>query len=362
MAPTRKPGRGCPGLAVLALFLLAPFVGEFLLGNLTVPQLGLGVLLAPLYGCGALLVREVGRRTGGWPTMVLLAAAYALIEEGPVDQLLWNDSYAGQDLVHGPSFVPGPGTSVELVQAVLALHTVWSVCVPIALVEACVPARRTTPWLGRRGLAVTSVVYVLGASLVFWGNYTEEHFIAPPAQLAVCVVAIVALVVVALRIPRDHPKAPNADTIAAAAALGPAPAPWRVGALALAGTSLYWGPSVLLTADWFEWIGVALWFLVAVGGALAVARWSRRPGWGARHVCALAGGALLTYVWAAFPVRPEDGGSLTADLVSNAVCAALALAVLARAVRTARAEQPEGGIHPPGPSRSAQLGARSYGG
>lgn len=37
--------------------------------------------------------------------MVLLAAAYALIEEGPVDQLLWNDSYAGADLLHSPRYI-----------------------------------------------------------------------------------------------------------------------------------------------------------------------------------------------------------------------------------------------------------------
>ncbi|MFD9903247.1 DUF998 domain-containing protein [Streptomyces sp. NPDC059063] len=351
MAPTRQGGRGRP---VLALFLLAPFVGEFLLGNLTVPELGLGVLLAPLYGCGALLVREAGRRTGGgWPVIVLLAAAYALMEEGPVDQLLWNDSYAGQDLLHGPSYVPALGTSVELVQAVLALHTVWSICVPIALVEACVPQRRTTPWLGRTGLAVTGVVYVLGAALVFWGNYAEEHFLAPPAQLALCGAVIAALVVLALRLPsRRRP----------AAVPGVAPAPWRVGAAALVGTSLYWGPSVLVTADWFEWPGVGVWCAVAVAGAVVVPRWSRQEGWRPRHVCALAGGALLTYVWAAFPVRPENGGSVTADLVSNAVCAALALAVLARAARTARVAELDGPMHPAGPSRSAHFRARSYGG
>lgn len=69
--------------AALGLFLLAPFIGEFLLGNLTIGELGLGPVLAPLYGCGALLVREVARRTGrGWPTMVMLAAAYTLTEEG----------------------------------------------------------------------------------------------------------------------------------------------------------------------------------------------------------------------------------------------------------------------------------------
>src|SRR5689334_9564772 len=114
----------------LGLFLLAPFVGEFLLGNLTLGELGLGILLAPLYGCGALLVREVARRTGrGWPTMVLLAAAYALIEEGPVDQLLWNDSYANHDLLHDDTYLPALGMSVNLTLVILALHTVWSVCV-----------------------------------------------------------------------------------------------------------------------------------------------------------------------------------------------------------------------------------------
>ncbi|WP_147138931.1 hypothetical protein [Nocardia ninae] len=42
---------------VLGLLAVAPFIGEFLLGNLTVSELPLGLLLAPMYGCGALLVR-----------------------------------------------------------------------------------------------------------------------------------------------------------------------------------------------------------------------------------------------------------------------------------------------------------------
>ena len=74
--------------------------------------------------------------------MVLLAAAYALIVEGPVDQLLWNDSYAGEDLLSGDSFIPAIGMSVELTQTILALHTIWSICVPIAIVETFVLHRR----------------------------------------------------------------------------------------------------------------------------------------------------------------------------------------------------------------------------
>ncbi|MDX6277874.1 MAG: hypothetical protein QOJ72_2002, partial [Nocardioidaceae bacterium] len=102
---------------VAALIALSPFVGEFPLGNLTLRELPLGVFLAPMYGLGAVLVREVARRSGGgWPVILLLAAAYALIEEGLVDQLLWNDSYADHDYLHGPSYVPLLGTSVEAIQ------------------------------------------------------------------------------------------------------------------------------------------------------------------------------------------------------------------------------------------------------
>ena len=56
---------------VLALLLLAPWVGEFLLGNISVRQLPALLILALLYGCGALLIREVTRRTSrGWPTIL----------------------------------------------------------------------------------------------------------------------------------------------------------------------------------------------------------------------------------------------------------------------------------------------------
>ena len=44
---------------VLALLLLAPWVGEFLLGNISVRQLPGLLILTLLYGCGALLIREV---------------------------------------------------------------------------------------------------------------------------------------------------------------------------------------------------------------------------------------------------------------------------------------------------------------
>jgi hypothetical protein len=312
---------------VAGLFVLAPFVGEFLLGNLTLDELGLGVVLAPMYGFGAVLVREVARRWGGgWASIGLLAAAYALVEEGPVDQLLWNDSYAGQDLLHGPSYLPALGMGVELTQAVLALHTVWSICVPIALVEAFVPDRR--PWLGRIGLAVVGVLFLLGGGLVFWGNYSVEHFVASPWQLGGVVAVVVGLIAGAYRFRGWHPSTVD----------GEAPSPWLVGVVALLGTSAYWGPAVLLTADWYEWVGVVVWCLVAVAGVRLVARWSGTRGWDDRHRFALAAGATLTYVWTAFPTRPESGGQ---DFAANAVFGAIGLLVLALAGRAVAARRVE---------------------
>ncbi|WP_275467192.1 hypothetical protein [Streptomyces noursei] len=95
--------------------------------------------------------------------MVLLAAAYALVEEGPIDQMLWNPHYGGVDmgLVYADTQVPWLGTSAALLQDVLSMHSVWSICVPIALVEAF-GADRPRPWLGRPGLALTGAVFVAG--------------------------------------------------------------------------------------------------------------------------------------------------------------------------------------------------------
>jgi hypothetical protein len=72
-----------------------------------------GVLvLAPMYGGGALLIREVARRAGrGWPTMLLLAVAYGVLQPGLLDQSLFNPSYEGYDFqsaAHVPALASAP--------------------------------------------------------------------------------------------------------------------------------------------------------------------------------------------------------------------------------------------------------------
>ncbi|GAA0375312.1 hypothetical protein GCM10009530_27300 [Microbispora corallina] len=192
-------------LPALALFLLAPLVAEFLLGDFPITYLAALVLLAPMYGGGALLIREVVRRTGrGWPSIVLLALAYGVVEEGLVTQSLFDPDYAGAHLLDR-GFVPGLGIALPWTLFVLGLHTVWSISVPVALVEELAGERRTQPWLRRTGLAVTAALLVAGAAVTTLFTYAQYHYMAPAPRLAAAAAVAVALAVLAFRLPVAGP-------------------------------------------------------------------------------------------------------------------------------------------------------------
>ncbi|MFF2509331.1 hypothetical protein ACFVTY_39105 [Streptomyces sp. NPDC058067] len=327
MSDTHGPRHGHRLLLAAALFLLAPLVGEFLLGNQPVTALPSLLLLAPMYGGGALLIRETARRAGrGWPTMILLGAAYALIEEGPVDQMLWNPHYGGFDMgvAYAGTHVPVLGVSVEMVQDVLSMHTVWSICVPIALVETF-SRDRTRPWLGPVGLGVTGVVFAAGSLFLAVAQAGSEHFMASPARFGGAAAVIGALVVAAFAY-RPRPASAPART---------APGPWTVGAVAFAASGLYWGREFL--PDGVPAWGTAVAWCVLVAAVVALcAYWSRGRGWGASHRLALAGGALLTYVWVGFGHARDMGVPYATALVGDVVLGVGAIVLLVGAAAVVR--------------------------
>ncbi|WP_433443550.1 hypothetical protein [Nonomuraea sp. CA-141351] len=99
-------------------------------------------------------------------------------------------------------YIPALGIGVPWTLFVLGLHTVWSVSVPIALAEELAGEARTTPWLGRVGLAVAAVLAVLGAAVTTYGTYRDSSFIASVPQLVSIVVIVIALAALAFRLPR----------------------------------------------------------------------------------------------------------------------------------------------------------------
>jgi hypothetical protein len=302
------------------LFLLAPLVGEYLLGNVSIVEIWALPVLALLYGSGAVLIREVARRTGrGWPTMLVLGLAYGLIEAGLIDQTLFHPPEL-TGAVGSAAYVPALGISVSDLLAFVVGHAGWSIGVPIAMVEALVPARRTSPWLSRAGLAVSGVLYLVGAVLVFRFMQQESGgFLAPSPKLAAVAVLSAALIAVAFAVGR-RPR-PVIDR--------PAPCPWLVAAVAFMASLLFgWRGET--------WTGVAFGVVVAAAVAVLVARWSRRRGWGGAHRLALAGAALLHQAATGFVLTQLYGREGAIHIIGNVVFALGAVALLLTAARTTR--------------------------
>jgi hypothetical protein len=304
------------------LFLLAPLVGEFLLGNLPITSVGLLLLLAPLYGGGALLIRETGRRWRlGWPGILVLCVAFGLVEEAFVTQSLFNPNYVRLRLLDY-GYATSLGISTWWTVFVLSIHAIWSTAVPIALVESFTPAARRIPWLGYVGLAVTAVIFVLACALLFFFQL-QDFFMATAAQFAGGAVAVVLLVALAVAL-RHLPSRVPAGTLGV-------PRPWLVGAI-----FFVLGSTFMLLARTHEPLPAALnvagLLTLLAGGALLLWHWSRSVDWSPRHELAAAGGLLLTYAWYGFVQIPSAGSaSPQVDLLGNAVFAAGAVALLAAA-------------------------------
>jgi hypothetical protein len=282
------------------LFFLAPLFGEYLLGNLKFSEVAYIPFIAPLYGGGALLIREVTRRMGrGYTTMFILGIAYTFIEEGIVDQLLFNpDYFTGQEQLMN-TVIPVLGLDVWLTLILIAMHAVWSICIPIILVEAIFARRGRVPWLGKTGLAVVTAIFILGSIWLWNSIYLETGFLASPHQLIGTAVVIVALMIAAFTF--KHP--------AMAPAQGFVPNPWVAGGLAFTASSLYM-LTELLPAGWTR-VGACI--LIAAVSVTLVFRWSHRRNWSALHTLALAGGGMLTYAWLGALMEPETGPKTIID-------------------------------------------------
>lgn len=312
------------------LFVLSPFVAEYLLGNISVSALFAMLFLSPMYGGGAILVREVARRRGhGWSTIVLLALAYGLIEEGIAIQTLFNPNYLGLHLLT-EAYIPALGIGGWWTLFVLTLHTVWSISVPIAVTEAIFADRRETPWLGKIGLGVAALFFVAGAVVIHSGTHRQDPFVATPLQLAVVSGFVLLLLIVALG------RRGKTERTA-----GSVPKPIVLGALSFALALGFMSAHAALHG----WMVVGVYVLIFIVAIAVLSFWSRRGTWTPLHTLAVGGGAMMTYACTAFPQEPVIGTKGTVDLIGNTLFAAIAVGLLIVAIRAERkiARQAGGG-------------------
>lgn len=319
-APAGVPllGRIAPAIG---LFFVAPLIAEFLLGNLPIKLLPALILLAPFYGGAAVLIRESARRAGrGWPTMLLLGLAFAIVEEAFTTQSLFNPDYLRLKMhLLDPAYIPALGMGAWWTMLMVNLHPFWSIATPIALIEASVPRRAATPWLGRTGSAATAVLFGAGGVAMTRLTLRGDPFVASHLQLASAAVVVLLLVATAFLLPR----------LSAGRIAGWVPSPWVAGLVAL-----LCGSAVRTIPPRWGWGAAAAMLAVDLIFLAAVFVWSRRAGWDARHKLAVGAGGALTYAWYGFVQVPVIGGGATvSSRIGNAVFALAALGLIWFAAR-----------------------------
>ncbi|NWF87629.1 hypothetical protein HXY32_07490 [Candidatus Bathyarchaeota archaeon] len=154
----------------LALFFLSPAIGELLSGSAPPVEFfspfGLTMLVA-LYGSGAVIIRELKIRWNkGLGSVLLLGAAYGILEEGLMVASFFNPAWI--DL--GALATYGRWLDVNWVWAVnlTIYHAVYSITIPIVLVELAYPERRNEKWVGNKKLIVVFVILISDVAFGFF--------------------------------------------------------------------------------------------------------------------------------------------------------------------------------------------------
>ena len=309
-------------LPAVALFVIAPLIAEFLLGNMSITHLGLLVILAPLYGGGALLIRESVRRAGRpWPSIFLLALAFGILEEAFLTESLFNPDYLGLNLhLLNTAHISLFGIGAWYTVFVLTLHTVWSIPVPIALTEALVPERANSRWIGKPAIGAVAALFVLACLSI--GSFSipmdSMHIVASRAQLACSALIIFVLIISAFSLHR-WPAAKRSWRV---------PDPRIVGLISFSIASAF----LVIPREWAWWAVVA-YLSLYVFAVVPTLIWSNRTGWRSIHRLSLAGGAAMAYAWHAFLQTPSLGDAGAITRMGNLLFAVLAAILVGAGAR-----------------------------
>ena len=287
--------------SIIALLGLTPVISHVHLGVIRMTFLFAIIPAFTAWGLGALLVREIARRTQrGWATIVLLGCAVALAEEC----LFLQTSFfplIGTDPQHAYGRISGVNWAYLL--WALGYETVWAFVIPIFLIESLFPATRDKPWLGRVGLSLLAILFV-GTGLARWYAWTQvfipENFSAWNQGPSRFQVGFALLIVAAIAIATLVWGALSRRTLSTSVRVP------SQGALTLAGCTLGLIWSVPLFLAYGVAPDVSILLVLGVGVAVCamfsrvMIRWTGSMQWRRRDGFPLVFGALLASAMSGF--------------------------------------------------------------
>jgi len=150
---------------VTSLLILTPGIPEYLSSSSPISAIVLNPptfifqLLANLglYGSGALLIHDAAiRRKKGWGAILLLGAAYGILEEGVALSTLF-DPKAGPVGALG-SYGHWLGVNWIWAAGIVPFHAIFSISIPLLLLGIAIPETRAKPLLTRRGTITALLV------------------------------------------------------------------------------------------------------------------------------------------------------------------------------------------------------------
>ncbi len=181
----------------ITLLFLSPALGELLSGS--APPLVFFnpvvlLFLSLLYGCGTLLIREARVRWNLQWSVVFLAAAYGIVEEGLLVKSFFNPGWEDMGALSGYGMFMG----VQWVWTIMLIlyHATISTLIPIAIIDLLWKDDRNIPLLGKRGLilAFSGLTFVTITGMVFMGSRGGVPFHPDPLLLIGSFLAVSLLV------------------------------------------------------------------------------------------------------------------------------------------------------------------------
>jgi hypothetical protein len=190
---------------LVSLLFLPPAMGELLSGSSPPLQFFnplMLFMLVLLYGCGTLLIRELMVRWNMQWSVIFLAVAYGIIEEGLMVKSYFNPGWVDMGVLSGYGMYFGVQWTWTIM--LTFYHATISTLIPITLVGMYWPEYARVPLLKKRGLRLASagLIFITLQGMIFmgtWENGKMIPFYPRPFLLIGSTVVVTILALLAFR-------------------------------------------------------------------------------------------------------------------------------------------------------------------